>query len=1047
MNLVLRILGTALLLFGINVLHAQNVGVGTTKPKSRLHVAGTIQTDSTLVFKPIVKAAADAISIANTTGFLVITETSGTQLNVITMSGTPKDGQVLFITNGDNNKITFAGVQIPSGGMCQFNYFSGVWKFIGQPNQIRDADGDTKIQVEESADEDMVRIDISGVQRWLFESNRLAPTGGNSSLYLGQGAGTNKANASHNVGLGTSALSSSNGGDNNVGIGNNSLASNTSGNNNVGIGYYSLQSNVGGINNIAIGQEALRRATSSENIAIGYRSMSYGGSKDNIGLGERTLDAIESPDNIAIGRFSMYVASTATQNVGMGSFALYNTSTGDLNAAYGFKAQIENTTGSSNTAFGSNALFKNRIGNSNTAIGKDAGYNCTGSSNVFIGHKAGYNSNGASNKLYIDNSNTANPLIYGDFSTNLLRVNGTFNINNAYSLPTVDGTSGQTLVTDGSGVLSWASTSNTDNQTVDAFSLSGSTLSISLEDDGASNYTVDLSSINSDNQTVDAFSLSGSTLSLSLENDGASDYTVDLSAIDTDTDNQTVDKFSLSGATLSLSLEADGASDYTVNLSSIDTDTDDQTVDKFSLSGSTLSLSLEDDGTSDYTVNLSSIDTDTDDQTVDKFSLSGSTLSLSLEDDGASDYTVNLSSIDTDTDDQTVDKFSLSGATLSLSLEDDGASDYTVDLSSIDTDTDDQTVDKFSLSGTTLSLSLESDGQSDKTVDLSSINSTKSIIADADNDTKIQVEETADEDLVRMDIGGTERWVFNDRNLAPNFKGSVFIGNNTGASVSTGTNNTALGHQALMDVTTGSSNVAIGYRSLYNNEVGTLNVAVGKDAGFSTTGSKNVFLGHRAGYNETGSDKLYIDNSTTSTPLIYGDFSSNQLTVNGLFISDGNIRPKTSNTYNCGSSTYKWKAVYATNGTIQTSDVRFKKDITDMSYGLEELMALRSVTYQWKEDSLGETKLGFIAQELEQIVPEVVTVANDSMQTRGVNYSELIPVLVRAIQEQQALIEGYKLKIEQSEISNTELNMKQEARLASLEAKLNLLLNANTATK
>lgn len=50
----------------------------------------------------------------------------------------------------------------------------------------------------------------------------------------------------------------------------------------------------------------------------------------------------------------------------------------------------------------------------------------------------------------------------------------------------------------------------------------------------------------------------------------------------------------------------------------------------------------------------------------------------------------------------------------------------------------------------------------------------------------------------------------------------------------------------------------------------------------NATGSGNVFLGYNAGYNETGSDKLYIDNSNTSTPLIYGDFAANRVGINVL---------------------------------------------------------------------------------------------------------------------------------------------------------------------
>jgi hypothetical protein len=61
---------------------------------------------------------------------------------------------------------------------------------------------------------------------------------------------------------------------------------------------------------------------------------------------------------------------------------------------------------------------------------------------------------------------------------------------------------------------------------------------------------------------------------------------------------------------------------------------------------------------------------------------------------------------------------------------------------------------------------------------------------------------------------------------------------------------------------------------------GLYNTAIGERAGYSlVTGSSNVFLGYNAGYYETGSNKLYIANSNTTTPLIQGDFSTGILTV------------------------------------------------------------------------------------------------------------------------------------------------------------------------
>jgi hypothetical protein len=99
--------------------------------------------------------------------------------------------------------------------------------------------------------------------------------------------------------------------------------------------------------------------------------------------------------------------------------------------------------------------------------------------------------------------------------------------------------------------------------------------------------------------------------------------------------------------------------------------------------------------------------------------------------------------------------------------------------------------------------------------------------------------------------------------------------------LTTGFNNTADGPYALKNLTTGIENTALGTAALTSLTTGGQNTALGTYAGSSTTGSGNVFIGFKAGYDETGSNKLYIANSSTHTPLIYGDFSTSQLTFNG----------------------------------------------------------------------------------------------------------------------------------------------------------------------
>jgi hypothetical protein len=111
---------------------------------------------------------------------------------------------------------------------------------------------------------------------------------------------------------------------------------------------------------------------------------------------------------------------------------------------------------------------------------------------------------------------------------------------------------------------------------------------------------------------------------------------------------------------------------------------------------------------------------------------------------------------------------------------------------------------------------------------------------------------------------------------------NVFIGYGTGTRNSTGTNNLFLGNSAGNENTIGSNSTYIGYGSFNANTANGQNTSLGAQTGFNNiTGTGNVFIGHMAGYNETGSNKLYISNTSTSTPLIYGDFSTANLTLNG----------------------------------------------------------------------------------------------------------------------------------------------------------------------
>lgn len=111
--------------------------------------------------------------------------------------------------------------------------------------------------------------------------------------------------------------------------------------------------------------------------------------------------------------------------------------------------------------------------------------------------------------------------------------------------------------------------------------------------------------------------------------------------------------------------------------------------------------------------------------------------------------------------------------------------------------------------------------------------------------------------------------------------GNFFAAHQSGTSVTTGIYNFFMGRDSGVAATTGSYNIGIGRNALAAVKTTNNNVAIGTYAGSSTTGTANVFIGNEAGRNETGSNKLYIANSNTTTPLIGGDFSTSNLTING----------------------------------------------------------------------------------------------------------------------------------------------------------------------
>lgn len=122
---------------------------------------------------------------------------------------------------------------------------------------------------------------------------------------------------------------------------------------------------------------------------------------------------------------------------------------------------------------------------------------------------------------------------------------------------------------------------------------------------------------------------------------------------------------------------------------------------------------------------------------------------------------------------------------------------------------------------------------------------------------------------------------------------NTVMGRAAGASLSTAVNNTILGADASFQTTAGGGNTIIGGGANYNNQSGANNVIIGYQAGFgSSIHSKtgNIMIGYRAGYFDHNNNRLYIENSNSTTPLIYGNFDTDAVTINS-YLGIGKTNP------------------------------------------------------------------------------------------------------------------------------------------------------------
>jgi hypothetical protein len=315
---------------------------------------------------------------------------------------------------------------------------------------------------------------------------------------------------------------------------------------------------------------------------------------------------------------------------------------------------------------------------------------------------------------------------------------------------------------------------------------------------------------------------------------------------------------------------------------------------------------------------------------------------------------------------------------------------------------------------------------------------------------------------------------------------NTFLGYASGNKNTSGYCNTFLGHGAGYLNTTGAFNTFIGLNAGYSNTTADLNTFLGYGAGYlNTTGGGNTFLGYEAGYNETGSNKLYIDHSCTSDPLIYGEFDYGIVNINGKLgigtktpgypmemvrtgtnscivvnRTDGaknyinataafgnfgtvnnyplrlvvNSLPKM--TLNSDKSMSMASGATCTAGGVWTnaSSIALKENVTSLNSdeAATTLQALNPVKYNYKAEK-DENHVGFIAEEVPELVAmkdrkslspmDIVAVLTKVTQDQQKQLQEQQALTQKQLQEQQQINDNLTQKMQEQQQINEKMKM------------------------
>jgi len=283
------------------------------------------------------------------------------------------------------------------------------------------------------------------------------------------------------------------------------------------------------------------------------------------------------------------------------------------------------------------------------------------------------------------------------------------------------------------------------------------------------------------------------------------------------------------------------------------------------------------------------------------------------------------------------------------------------------------------------------------------------------------------------------------------FNLNTFVGYQTGFSNTSGAGNTTIGANALYANSTGNENTALGYFSLFSNTSGNYNTAVGGFAlRHNNVGFSNTALGYYAGF---GFGAVNFEQCIFLGAYSYPTVAHTNVTMLGYAIADGQ---NTGDNQVLLGNTSVTQIRAAVTGITAYSDKRFKSNISEDVKGLDFILRLRPVSYNENPEILHQIwgtpdslvkKIdhsqiknmrftGLLAQEVHEAMKESgytsftgIDIPRNEKEVYSLRYVDFVMPMIKAIQEQQKMIENLKQENEKLKAKNEVL----ESKLSEIE--------------